>query len=117
MKKILIIAAIMAGLLCLTAIGQPSTAYKDGVYSLDYMDAELGNLSLQVTVKDGRLAAVTFPLGTGDLQMDPATLESWLRTFIAAPDFMKVDAVSGATDSCNLLRYAVQNALKQAVNK
>lgn len=110
------ILAILALSLVLTALAgaQAQPAYKDGVYTLDYQDGELGNVTVAVTVKGGHLVAVAFPKGLGDVQMEQKDVDAWLKTFLAAPDYLTVDVVSGASQSCNLIRYAVQNALKQA---
>lgn len=91
--------------------------YVDGVYTLDYQDAELGNVFIQVTVKNGLLADVSFPKGLGDVVIEDKDLGPWLKTLVAGPDFMTVDVVSGATQSCDLVRYAVQNVLKKAGGK
>jgi uncharacterized protein with FMN-binding domain len=120
MKRPAIVAAlVLASLLFGAAVwAQKATSYLDGVYALDYKDAELGSVSVSVTVKDGRLASVSLPAGKGDVTLEDAPLADWLKAFVAAPDFMGVDAVSGASQSCDLIKYAVLAALKQAaVNK
>lgn len=91
--------------------------YTDGSYTLKYADAELGSVTVTVTITSGRLAAVTFPEGMGDVTLTQTELGAWLTSFIAAPDFMTVDVVSGASQSCNLIQYAVKNALIQAQKK
>jgi uncharacterized protein with FMN-binding domain len=119
MKRISIIATLaLAGLILVSsAFAQKAPVYIDGTYALDYKDAELGSVSVSVTVLGGKLASVTFPAGMGDAAMEDAPLADWLATFVAAPNFMDVDAVSGASQSCDLIKYAVQNALKKAVVK
>jgi uncharacterized protein with FMN-binding domain len=110
----LILVSLTAGS---AAWAQKSAAYVDGTYALDYKDAELGSVSVSVTVKDGRLAAVRLPSGKGDVALEDAPLADWLKAFVAAPDFMNVDAVSGASQSCDLIKYAVLAALKKAAVK
>jgi uncharacterized protein with FMN-binding domain len=51
----------------------------------------------------------------GDVTLTEAEFAAWIKAFVAAPDFMSVDAVSGASQSCDLIKYAVQNALKKAL--
>ena len=108
---------VLALALCAAAYGQTPPAYADGSYSLDYVDEELGSVSVQVLVERGRVASVTLPEGKGDVALDDAALADWLKAFVAAPNFMDVDAVSGASQSCDLVKYAVQAALKKAVVK
>jgi major membrane immunogen (membrane-anchored lipoprotein) len=67
-----------------------------------------------VTVAGGKLAAVALPAGKGDLAMDDAAISQWIDTLVSAKNFLKVDAISGATTSCDLLRYAVLAALQKA---
>ncbi len=110
----ILVFALVAGV---SLSAQSAPAYRDGTYKLDYQDAELGSVTVSVVVKDGKIAAVNLPAGKGDVGMDDASLDQWLKTFLAAPDFMTVDVVSGATQSCDLIRYAVQNALKPALQK
>ncbi len=112
---LIVFCALASSLPLIAQVQSPS--YKDGSYSLDYKDEELGSVSVTVLVKDGKLASVEFPKGLGDLAIEPAALKQYVAGMISAPDFMTVDAVSGATQSCDLVKYAVQNALKQAVKK
>jgi len=100
-----------------TAPAKAATVYVDGTYALDYKDEELGSVSISVKVSGGKIASVSFPSGKGDVAMDDAALADWLKVFVAAPDFLDVDAVSGATQSCDLIKYAVMNALKKAAAK
>lgn len=118
MKRAILVLSLIS--LCLVpaflATAQ-AAAYKDGIYTLNYDDAELGKVTVAVTVTGGRLAAVALPEGKGDVSLDDQALSTWLKAFVAAPDYMTVDVVSGASQSCNLIRYAVQNALKKALVK
>ncbi len=111
---VLVLVSLMFG----TAAGaEEAKKYVDGAYALDYVDEELGSVSISVTVQNGRIAAITFPSGKGDVNLEDAALAAWLAAFIAAPDFLVVDAISGASQSCDLIKYAVQNALKKAAVK
>ncbi len=99
------------------AFAQAGAAYADGSYSLKYDDAELGRVSVTVLVKEGKLASVTLPEGKGDVSLEAPELAAYLSALVAAPDYTQVDAVSGASQSCDLIKYAVMSALKQAVKK
>lgn len=114
-RKFLVLAILALCLLPATLLTAQAAKYNDGVYTLKYDDAELGKVTVSVTVTGGRLAAVALPEGMGDVTLTEAELATWIKTFVAAPDFMTVDVVSGASQSCNLIRYAVQNALKKAL--
>ncbi len=92
-------------------------AYRDGKYKLDYKDAELGKVTVQVLVEKSKISAISLPSGMGDVTLDEAGLADWVKTLIASPNYLKVDAIAGATQSCDLLRYAVQAALKKAIIK
>jgi uncharacterized protein with FMN-binding domain len=100
-----------------SAVAQVAPRYVDGSYTLRYSDEELGKVTVTVTVKDGAVESVTLPEGKGDVDLDDANLASFLASLVSSGDFMSVDAVSGATQSCDLLKYAVQSALKSATNK
>lgn len=108
---------LLSFLVALPALAADAPAYRDGTYALDYQDPELGNVSVSVVVDQGKISSVTFPKGKGDVALEDADLESWLKTFIAAPDLLAVDALSGATQSCDLVKYAVAAALKGAALK
>jgi uncharacterized protein with FMN-binding domain len=112
------LAAFFA-LFCLGSLlsAQAKPAYADGSYFLRYDDAELGKVAVSVTVKDGKIAAVTLPEGPGDVALEGSALSGYLDALVAAPDYLGVDAVSGATQSCDLIKYAVLNALKPAIKK
>ena len=111
---ICLVLALAGALAAAQAPAAPVKAYVDGVYSLDYVDEELGSVSVRATVKDGALAAIELPKGKGDIQLDDASLSAYIAALLASPDYRKVDAVSGATQSCDLLQYALLNALKPA---
>ncbi len=100
-----------------TALPLVAAAFTDGKYLLDYKDPELGSVTVSVLVKDGRLASVELPKGPGDVALDEGQLKAFLSALVSAPDLLAVDAISGATQSSDLLKYAVQNALKLAVKK
>lgn len=118
MKRAALAFAILALVFVpVTFVAAQAAKYNDGVYTLNYEDAELGKVTVSVTVTGGRLSAVTLPEGKGDVAIDDAPLAAWLKAFVAAPDFMTVDVVSGASQSCDLIKYAVQNALKKALAK
>jgi len=89
-------------------------AYKDGSYRATVAENGLGTLSVLVTVKGGLITAVEFPEGKGDIDMEDAALAEYIVALKAAPVLMEVDAVSGATASCNLLKAAIAAALKAA---
>jgi uncharacterized protein with FMN-binding domain len=91
--------------------------YADGSYEVQYKDAELGSVDISITVAGGKLAAVDLPSGRGDVKMDDATLAEWVAELVKASDYLGVDAISGATQSCDLIRYAVQAALQKAALK
>ncbi len=91
-----------------------SPAYKDGSYPSTVTENGQGTVSVLVTVKGGIIATIELPKGKGDLDMEDAALKDYLATLAVAPSIMEVDALSGATASCNLLKTAVFEALKAA---
>jgi uncharacterized protein with FMN-binding domain len=118
MKRLIAIAALaFASLVLGTSAFAQKAAYIDGVYALDYKDAELGSVSVAVTIADGKIASVTLPKGKGDVAMEDGPLADWLKALAAAPNYKDIDVVSGATQSCDLIKYAVQMTLKKAVAK
>jgi uncharacterized protein with FMN-binding domain len=116
-KRLVSIAALVVAALVLSLPLVAQTAYADGKYLLDYKDAELGSVVVSVLVKSGRIAAVELPQGPGDVSLESDQLKAYLASIVSAPDLLKVDAISGATQSCDLIKYAVQNALKQSPQK
>jgi uncharacterized protein with FMN-binding domain len=117
MKRFIPVFIAALALFGASAYAQAAPVYADGTYQLDYTDAELGSVSVSVVVADSRIESVSLPSGKGDVTLDDESLNAWLATFVAAPDYMKVDAVSGASQSCDLIKYAVQAALKKAAAK
>jgi uncharacterized protein with FMN-binding domain len=113
-KRIAILAAIALAAFSIALPLVAQTAYADGNYVLDYKDAELGSVVVSVLVKGGHIAAVELPQGPGDVGLEGDQLKAYLASIVAAPELLKVDAISGATQSCDLIKYAVQNALKKA---
>jgi|GEM_PF-2396368 len=112
-----LVAAVIFVSLSASAGAQTRGAYADGVYASSYVDEELGRVTVRVEVRDGSIASVTLPEGKGDVDLDDESLGSFLEELVSAKDFMAVDAVSGATQSCDLLKYAVQRALEAAGGK
>ena len=91
-----------------------ATEYRDGVYTKTVTEAGLGTLTVRVTVREGTIATIEFPAGTEDLYFEDGQLEEFVRNLIESHSFMEVDAVSGATSSCDLIKAAVLEALKEA---
>jgi hypothetical protein len=99
MKGITDVLALSLSLFCAAATlsAQTKVAYTDGSYTLHYDAAELGSVVVTVVVKDGVLFSVILPEGKGDVELEDADLAPFLAAIVAAPDYMKVDAVSGAS--------------------
>jgi len=89
-------------------------AYRDGSYEATITESGLGTLTVLVTVKDGRVSQIELPKGKCDLDMADSDIDGYIKTLIAAPVVMEVDAISGSTASCNLLKNAVYAALEKA---
>lgn len=102
-------------LLAAAAYAAPAApAYRDGSYRAAVSENGLGSLAVLVVVKGGAVASVEFPEGRGDLDLEDAALADYIAALAAAPALMEVDALSGATASCNLLKAAIFEALKAA---
>jgi uncharacterized protein with FMN-binding domain len=115
--RVALLAAVVLTCLASGMSAQSEPTYSDGSYFLRYVDAELGKVAVTVAVKGGKLASVMLPEGPGDVAIGEAELSAYLSALVAAPDYMGVDAISGASQSCDLIKYAVQNALKAAIKK
>ncbi|MCK7481187.1 MAG: hypothetical protein M0C28_31320 [Candidatus Moduliflexus flocculans] len=73
-----------------------------------------GSCLLKVKVVNGRFVALEVVEGFEALGMNTLTLEGYLKALIENQSFDSVDAVSGATMGCDLIKKALFMALKQA---
>jgi uncharacterized protein with FMN-binding domain len=93
---------------------QSTLQYKDGTYSLDYKDDELGSVSISVTVKNGAIATIALPNGKGSLTLEDNILAAYIDSLIKASSYLDADVVSGASADSDLIKYAIMAALKGA---
>jgi len=109
---LILVLALAAGL---PAGAQGAAKPKDGVWTVDYTDSYQQSLTLSVTVKKGALAGIAFPKGYGSLSFpDEKSLLDYVALLVKSPSYQDVDAVSGASDACILLKEAIEAALKKA---
>jgi major membrane immunogen (membrane-anchored lipoprotein) len=138
MKKILAITSIVA-LAALLAFTGKQAKYKDGVYvgesqSIYTQEPFFGQAT--VTIKQGQIVDVVFKVidkvhnepfdekyekhysGNEEYiqqcRNDWKGVQTYPKTLLKKKDIEKVDAVSGATWSYNLLKASLQEALKKA---
>lgn len=101
---------------CLLCICVPVFAegYRDGIYTKTVSEQDYGTLTIRATIQDGRLSAIDFPEGTENLEFLDGEMEEFLKSLMESPMFMDVDAISGATPSCDLIKAALFETLKDA---
>ena len=91
---------------------RPAEEYRDGVYT-GSGEGYGGEITVQVTVSDGRLAAIDVLSADDETEQYFSRARVMLTNMLAAQS-TEVDAVSGATYSSEGLREAVNAALAQA---
>ena len=121
MKRILAFLLAAALVLSMTACGAaPASAgasgsaagLTDGTYTGEGKGNN-GNITVEVTVEQGKLAGVTVTDHSETKGLGDTAMESLIEVMVAN-NTTNVDAVSGATFSSNGLKEAVQQALRQA---
>ncbi len=95
----------------------PGTAYKDGSYVGDAVDAYYGNVQVKAIVTGGRVADVQFLQYPNDRQnsvyINSQAMPYLTREAISAQS-AQVDIVSGATDTSIAFERSLSLALSQA---
>ncbi|GAB1458058.1 hypothetical protein MASR2M48_33660 [Spirochaetota bacterium] len=89
------------------------TVYKDGAYKVTVEDVQ-GSIVLKVTIQTGRFVRIEVLEGRDALGMDDASLASYIAALIKEQDIYAVDAISGATMGCDLIKKGIYAVLKQA---
>ena len=91
--------------------GGLTTGYRDGTYRGDSRQSVYGRARLNVTIKDGRITDIEF-LEIPDWY--PERVSEEMEAAIIERQSSRVDAVSGATLSSELIVEAVAAALEKA---
>lgn len=113
-KRFCRMAGLIVFLLALSTVQLAAQAVlKDGVYTAKGEDVQ-GVCVLRVTIQSGRFSRIEVVEGRDVLGMDDATLAAYLAALIDRQDINQVDAVSGATMGCDLIKKGLFEALKQA---
>ncbi|MDR2380400.1 MAG: FAD-binding protein [Bifidobacteriaceae bacterium] len=89
------------------------SSLKDGTYTSDPMPGMFGDIVATVVVSGGKITEVS---ETNDLETEYIggyAMDDLAKAIVAAQD-VNVDAVAGATATCNGFRRAVESALKKA---
>ncbi len=109
MKKHLTLAVLLFS----SGLALADTVYKDGVYT-GTGDGNLGRITAQVTVRQGRIAEIKV-LDHHDTQtMIQAPIDIMIPDIIERNGTEGVMNVAGATNSSEGIKKAVREALKQA---
>ena len=120
MKRILAFLLAAALVLSMTACGAApasvgasgsAAGLTDGTYTGEGKGNN-GNITVEVTVEQGKLAGVTVTDHSETKGLGDTAMESLIEVMVAN-NTTNVDAVSGATFSSNGLKEAVQQALRQ----
>lgn len=96
---------------------KPKGLYNDGTYVGSVADAYYGNVQVEATIKDGRLANVRFiqyPNDRGTSIEINSQAMPYLMTEAIAAQSAQVDIVSGATLTSEAFRSSLANALTKA---
>jgi uncharacterized protein with FMN-binding domain len=107
MKKLVVLLA--AGLLATAA----QAAYKDGVYQGEGQGNH-GAISVEVTVKGGKVAAVKVLKHTETDMIIQAPIDYMLPEIVQKNGTAGVESVAGATNSSKGIKEGVDKALAQA---
>jgi uncharacterized protein with FMN-binding domain len=96
-----------------------NSTYADGVYTGDAVDANYGYIQVQATIKDGKIADVTFLRYPNDrntsIEINGQAMPI-LKSEAISIQNANVDIVSGATDSSLAFNQSLGTALAQAKN-
>lgn len=96
---------------------KPAGQYKDGTYTGSVADAYYGNIQVQVSIQNGKIADVAFlqyPNDRGTSREINGQAMGYLRSEAISAQSANVDIVSGATDSSLAFRQSLTYALSQA---
>lgn len=108
-----------------TSAPQPASApvqasgspYRDGTYTGSTADAFYGNLQVQATITNGKLANIQFPQWPNDrsrsVRINQQALP-WLTQEAIQAQSANVDVISGATDTSVAFVRSLQSALSKA---
>lgn len=111
-KSLLAIVLVLAMTITLVGCGEKAPAYKDGTYEGTGKGMN-GDIAVSVEVKDGKISAVNV-LSHNESEgiSDPAIEE--VPASIVEKNSTEVESVSGATNTSNGIKEAVNNALEGA---
>ena len=90
-----------------------AVSFKDGVYIGKAEDMQ-GSCAVEITMKSNTISRIALKEGRSDIDLTDDQLRGWLGAILKTQDLNAVDAVSGATMSCDLLKKAIFDALTQA---
>lgn len=100
-----------------TPIPPSNGRYKNGTYTGSVADAFYGNIQVQVSIQNGKIADVQFLQYPNDrrtsVEINTQAMP-YLRQEAIAAQNAQVDIVSGATDSSKAFRESLGSALAQA---
>src|SRR5258706_3536709 len=95
----------------------PRGQYKDGQYTGDVADAFYGNIQVEVSIQNGKIADVQFLQYPNDRQTSIQINQQampYLRQEAIQAQNANVDIVGGATDSSQAFRESLASALGRA---
>jgi len=94
-----------------------TTTYRDGNYTGSVADAFYGNIQVNVTVNNGKIADIRFLQYPSDhhesMQINTAAMPILTQEAITAQT-AHIDGVTGATDTSQAFIESMQSALNQA---
>lgn len=100
-----------------TASASASTAYKNGTYNGQPVDAYYGLVQVQVTIQNGNIQDVEFlqyPNDRRTSQMINSQVMPWLKQEAIQAQSANVDIISGATLTSEGFQMSLQTALQAA---
>ena len=102
--------------LMLMLISSPASAatYRDGIYEGNSPIINYGKVRLKVEIKEGRIIDILYQEVP---DWDPEKVKKIMKENIIEKQSTAVDGVTGATESCELIKDAVDNALETASQK
>lgn len=109
------IFSIAAILIFFTAALASAASYTDGTFTGTAEDMQ-GRCTVELTIDNSAMTEIILKDGRSDIDLNDAQLADWIDSIIEAQELNAVDAISGATMSCDLLKKAIFAALKQAEN-
>lgn len=109
--KSLVLLSIISLILIVISVPASAVTYRDGIHEGVSSGSVFGKVRLKVMIEGGRITDITYQEIP---DWDPEKVKNIMRDNIIEKQSTEVDGVTGATESFQLIREAVDDALDSA---